>query len=427
MTPETVCEGEAVVGPRAADPSLDFNPFVPPELEDPHPTLRRARKEAPVFFSEALQTWVVTRYTDVSGVLSDPARFSSLSALSNQHVAPFPAAVVAELDRGVRYEGGMVDMDPPVHTVYRRLFNRAFTARRLAQMHPRIERIATDLVRTFSLKGRGELVSEVAYPLPARVIASVFGWPDDDIDKLKRWSDQWIDIFAQQGTLPELVEAAKGVAAFQQYVRDFLYANLENPGDDFTGDLLRGVAEMEEPPSIDSLVGVVMTVLFAGHETATTLIGNTVRLLLQHPAELEALRRDPSLLPAAITESLRFDPPVASMYRTTTAEVRLGDVTLPKGAHLQVSFVSANRDASVFRDPDRFDICRPKEQPPLSFGRGIHYCIGAALAQAEAQCAVRGILLLPQLRLAPDQELRVAQAPTVRSNRAIWLEWESGP
>ncbi len=405
-------------------PSIDFNPFVPPQLQNPHTTLRQAREETPVFFSEALQTWVVTRHQDVTAVLADPARFSSLSALSNKPAAPFPPAVVAVLDEGIPYEGGMVDMDPPVHSLYRRLFNRAFTARRLSDMTPRIEQIVSALVSAFASKGRGDLVSEVAYPLPARVIASVFGIPERDVEHLKRWSDQWIIIFAQRGSIPELVEAAEGVVAFQCYVRDFLQARLDHPGDDLTAALLRAVREMDEAPSIDTLVGVVMTVLFAGHETTTTLIGNTVRLLLQHPGELEALRADPSLLPGAVIESLRFDPPVASMYRTTTAEVWLGGVTLPAGAHLQLSFVSANRDATVFPNPDQFDIRRPKDQPVQSFGRGIHYCIGAALAQVEARYAVHKIIGLPGLRLSADQEFHVVQAPTVRSNESIWLEWD---
>ncbi len=405
-------------------PTLDFNPFVPPHLLDPHPTLRRARQEAPVFFSEALQTWVVTRHEDVTAVLAEPSRYSSVAALSNKRAAPFLPAVVAVLDQGIPYEGGMVDMDPPVHTLFRRLFNRAFTARRLAEMNPRIECIVSELVTRFAAKGRGDVVAEVAYPLPARVIAGVFGVPDADIEHLKRWSDQWIIIFAQRGNEGELVDAARGVVTFQRYVRHFLQAQLANPGDDLTGDLLRAVADMDEPPSIDTLVGVVMTVLFAGHETTTTLIGSTVRLLLQHPFALKALRSDPSLLPVAISEALRFDPPVASMYRTTTCEVRLGGVTLPKGAHLQLSFVSANRDATVFPDPDTFDLRRPRDQPILSFGRGIHYCIGAALAQAEAQYALREIVKLKGLRLVADQELRVEQAPTVRSNESIWLEWD---
>jgi cytochrome P450 len=255
------------------------------------------------------------------------------------------------------------------------------------------------------------------------VIAGMFGLPDADIEDIKRWSDQWIIIFAQRGTLPDLVEAAEGVVAFQRYIWDLLQARLAEPRDDLAGDLLRAVAEMDDPPSIDTLVGVVMTVLFAGHETTTTLIGSTVRLLLQHPDALDALRSDSSLLPAAVTETLRYEPPVASMYRTTTCRVQLGGTDLPEGEHLQLSFVSANRDAAVFADPDTFDIRRPKDQPVLSFGRGIHYCIGAALAQAEAKYAIREIIGLPGLRLVPDQEFLVAQAPTVRSNESIWLEW----
>ncbi len=403
--------------------SVDFNPFASPHLEDPHSTLRQAREEAPVFFSEALHTWVVTRYDDVTAILADPLRFSSAAAITNVP-APPPPPILAVLSTGIPYEGGMVDMDPPVHTAYRRLFNRAFTPRRLVDMNPRIAQIVAELVGAFAAQGRGDLVRDVAYPLPMRVIAGIFGVPEADMDAFKRWSDQWLILLGQRGTMEELTTAAENVVAFQTYIRDFLEERRASPGDDLTGDLFRAVAELDDPPSTEALVGVVMTILFAGHETTTTLIGNAVRLLLEHPEELKAVKSEPSLLPATITETLRFDPPVPSMYRTTTCQAEVGGITLPEGTHLQLSFVSANRDPSVFPDPDVFDVHRPKDQPVLSFGRGIHFCIGAALAQAEGQQAVREVIGLKGLRFVPDRPVQVVQSATVRSNESMWLEWD---
>jgi cytochrome P450 len=407
----------------AFQPTVDYNPFAPPDLDDPHPTLRRAREGTPVFFSEALHTWVVTRHDDVCTILGDPVRFSSGAAITNVPTPP-PPPILAVLSKGIPYEGGMVDMDPPAHSTFQRLFNRAFTPRRLSAMNPRIAQIVGELVGAFAARGTGDLVAQVAYPLPMRVIAGIFGVPEADMGDFKRWSDQWLILLSQRGSMDELVTAAENVVAFQHYIHDFLEERRANPGDDLTGDLFRAVAELEDPPSTDALVGVVMTILFAGHETTTTLIGNAVRLLLEHPEQLEELRADSSLLPGAITETLRYDPPVPSMYRTTTCEVDVRDVKLPEGAHLQLSFVSANRDPFVFPDPDVFDIHRPKDQPILSFGRGIHFCIGAALAQAEAQQALREIIALKNLRFVPDRPVHFIQSATVRANESIWLEWD---
>jgi cytochrome P450 len=258
-----------------------------------------------------------------------------------------------------------------------------------------------------------------------RVIAGVLGVPESDMGAFKRWSDDWLLLISQRGTMEELVTAAKGVTDFQRYIHGFIEQQRLNPCDDLMGDLVRAVAEMDEPPTTNALVGVIMTILFAGHETTTTLIGNTVRLLLQHPDQLEAVSADPTLLPSAVTEVLRYDPPVPGMYRTTTKDVEIGGVWLPAGSHLQLAYASANRDEDVFDEPDRFDIHRAKDQPILSFGRGIHFCLGANLAQTEVREVVAQLLeSLPGLRFMPGHEMRPVQSATVRGNAEIWLEWD---
>jgi cytochrome P450 len=404
-------------------PSVDFNPFIAPDLEDPHPKLREARARWPVFFSPALGTWVLTRYGDVLAALADPGRFSSAASITNDR-APLPGPVLKALSCGIAYQGGMVDMDPPEHTMYRSLFNRAFTPRRIAAIEPRVAAAASRLMASLRPKGSGDLVRDFAFPLPMRVIASLFGIPESDMDDFTRWSEQWVVLTARRGTTAELVSAAEEVVAFQRYIHGLLEDRRAAPGDDLLGNLFRAMADLDEPPTTDALVGVIMTILFAGHETTTALIGNAVRHLIAHPEQLAEARSDSSVLPGTITEVLRFDPPVSSMYRTATTAVEVGGVSLPAGSHIQLSFVSANRDEQVFADPDRFDIHRAKDQPILSFGRGAHFCIGAALGQMEARVALEQVLTLPGLRLIPGRPVRPIQSATVRSSDAIWLEWD---
>lgn len=418
----------AKVGAPTPEPSFDYDPFTFPGLEEYHAQLKQAKAQCPVFFSPAMKTWVVTPHAEIFQALTDPATFSSIHSITNVPTPP-PEEVLEVLAQGIPYEGGLVDMDPPVHTVYRKLFNqaftRSFTPRRLTALEPRIKELVAELTAAFAVGGRGELVRNFAFPLPARVIAEVLGIPESDLQDFKRWSNDWLTLLGQLGTVPELLSAARGVTEFQQYIYDFLEVQRLDPGENLSGDLVRALAEMDEAPPTNPMVGAIMTMIFAGHETTTTLIGNTIRLLLEHPDQMQQVRDDPSLVPAAITETLRYDPPVPGMYRTATDEVEIGGVHMPAGSHIYLSYAAANRDPEVFPEPDRFDVHRVHDRPILSFGRGIHYCIGANLAQLEAKEAVTQLLTaLPGLRFAPGHQVRPLQSATVRGNAEIWLEWD---
>ncbi|MGH3994237.1 MAG: cytochrome P450, partial [Pseudonocardiaceae bacterium] len=197
------------------------------------------------------------------------------------------------------------------------------------------------------------------------------------------------------------------------------------PGnDDLVADIVASTADVPAPPSDNALVGLVMTVLFAGHETTTSLITNTVKLLLQHPDQLAEVRADRNLLPAAITETLRYDPPVPGMYRTTTTDVAVGGLSLAAGEHLHLSFAAANRDPAHVTEPDRFNLHRPDKGGHLSFGYGIHACIGAALGQLETRVAIEVLLdRLPNPRLA-DEEIVPIVSATVRGTQNLHLAWD---
>lgn len=408
-----------------APQGIKYDPFTAPDRDDPHPTLRHAREHQPVFFSEALGTWVVTRYDDVVAVMRDPTRFSSLAAITNRPGPP-PPEILEILARGVPYEPNSVDLDPPRHSVFRGLIQGAFTPRRIHALGPAVRSLADQLVDAFVTRGEVDLVSAFAYPLPTLVIGDLLGVPRDDMESFKRWSDEWLVLLGQLGDMERIKAAAREVVDFQHYVAGMIAARRRTGGDDLVASvaLAADAIPAAERPSDNGLVGLLMTVMFAGHETTTSLLVNTLKQLLQHPDQLARVQADRGLLPAAIAEALRFDPPVPGMYRTTTEPVRLGGVDLPAGAHMHISFASANRDDAQFKDPDRFDIGRGAKTPHLSFGHGIHACVGAALAQLEGRVAL-GVLLdrLPGLRL-PPQVIEPTVSATVRGTRRLLIAWD---
>ncbi|KIG17365.1 putative cytochrome P450 hydroxylase [Enhygromyxa salina] len=403
--------------------TFNFDPFNA-HRDDPHTPLRKARREHPVFFSPALGTWVITRHADVVAALRDPARFSSANAITNVPAAP-PPEILEVLAAGIPYEPNSVDLDPPRHTKFRALINQAFTPRRIHAKQPTITALAHAAIEGFAHAGTADLVAEFAYPLPARVIADLLGIPSEDLPAFKRWSDEWLVMIGQIGDLDRQRKAAAAVVEFQHYIAAMIAARRTRPSEGLVSDVVAAVQDMPDPPSDNALVGLLMTVLFAGHETTTSLITNTIKLLLQHPEALAQVRADAELIPAAITETLRFDPPVPNMYRTTTADVRVGGVDLPAGEHLRLSFASANRDAACFADPDRFDLHRADKANHLAFGQGIHACVGAALAQLEARVSVQALLeRLPGLRLVEGALIEPVVSATVRGTRRLMLAWD---
>ncbi|ACY17231.1 cytochrome P450 [Haliangium ochraceum] len=405
-------------------PSLDFDPFSGAQLDDPVPFLNQARATTPVFFSPPLGTWVVTRYDHVVEILRDPARFSSAASTTNVPGPP-PPPVLEVLSRGVAYAPNSVDLDPPRHTLFRRLINKAFTPRRIESMGPEIERFAHQLIDDFT-GDQCELVAAFAHPLPTLVIASVLGVPRQDLGAFRRWSDEWVVLLAQRGDMARLVQAAGEVVAFQRYVADLVAQRRRAPQDDLISAIVEAAAELEEAPTEAELVSLLMTVMFAGHETTTSLIVNTVKQLGLHPVERDRALADRGLIPAAISESLRLDPPVPSMYRTATEAVEIGGVALPAGAHIQLNFAAANRDPARFDEPERFDLERAEPERHLSFGRGIHYCVGAALALLEGRIAIAALYdRLPGLELVPEQRIRIRPSATVRIPERVLARWRA--
>ncbi|KFA88248.1 cytochrome P450 [Archangium violaceum] len=402
----------------------EYNPLVSPQLEDPHPFLARARREAPVFFSATLGAWVVTRHADISAVVADTTRFSSAESIT-VGAATMPPEVVTALMDGYPLVPSLVDNDPPAHTRFRGLVSKAFTGRRLTEKEPSIRALVDELISGFMHEGQADLFLRFAHPLSASIIAAILGIPREDISRFRRWSDDLSTVLAAHGPVENQVAAARGVVDFQRYLASALEERKTAPREDLLSDIVTEGQGMTPPMSMAELVSLLMQVHFAGHETTAGLIVGGVELLLDNPEQLQALRNEPDLIAGAVEEAVRMVSPVHAMFRTALEEVEIGGVTIPKGAHIRIVYASANRDEARFHEPERFDIRRPDVKKHLAFGHGLHFCVGAPLARLEARLALEALLRrLPGLRLVPGQKPGFLRSVTVRRHESLEVAWD---
>jgi hypothetical protein len=378
------------------NPATNANPF---------PEFARLRVEDPVHWSPAMKAWIVTRYADVKQV-----------ALNNQQISadrltPF-FKTNAEYQRGsidslVRYlNHWMVFRDPPDHTRLRRLFNKAFTPTSVANLKPNIEDIVTHLIDGMEAKARrGEevdYIADFAYPLPASVIMDLLGVPRSDLKRVKVWSD---DIALFIGTAQvagnKYLRAEEGARAMSGYFRELVEARTVAPRDDMISQLVLA-RDDRDALSTDEIIGTCILLLFAGHETTTNLIGNGFLYSMKHREQWERLIGAPALAESAVEEFLRYDGPSGAVARVAAGDLEMAGKTIREGQRVFAFVNSANRDPEAFDDPERFDIGRA-QNPHMTFGHGIHFCLGAPLARLEAQIAVvRLAERLPNVRLYGD-------------------------
>lgn len=331
--------------------------------------------------------WVLLRYADVNAALRDHVRFS------NTGLFPEPAIPPREVTRNLLFS------DPPVHTQLRRLVSRTFSPRATAELKPHIEGVTAALLA--SVDGdHMDVVSQLASPLPVTIIADLLAIPDDDRAPFARWSDALAVAFSPVASDDAKAIAAPLVSEFNKYVRDLVVARRKEPADDILSSLLHdedggdGLTDREGAEMARMLIA-------AGNETTTGLIANGLDMLLAHPDQLDRLRRQPELIETAIEEVLRFSPPARMVFRRATQDTPIGSAVVRRGAYVTLDIEAANRDPREFPDPAAFDIARDPNRH-LTFGGGIHFCLGAPLARLEAAVALLQLLdRYPEL--APGQ------------------------
>jgi len=378
------------------NPATNANPF---------PEFARLRIEDPVHWSPAMKAWIVTRYADVKQVALNNRQISA------DRLTPF-FKTNAEYQRGsidslVRYlNHWMVFRDPPDHTRLRRLFNKAFTPTSVANLRSNIEDIVGLLIDAMEAKARRseevDYIADFAYPLPASVIMDLLGVPRSDLKRVKVWSD---DIALFIGTAQvagnKYLRAEEGARAMSGYFRKLVETRTAEPRDDMISQLVLA-RDDRDALSTDEIIGTCILLLFAGHETTTNLIGNGFLYSMKHREQWERLIATPALAESAVEEFLRYDGPSGAVARVAVHDLEMAGKTIRKGQRVFAFVNSANRDPEAFDDPERFDIGRA-DNPHMTFGHGIHFCLGAPLARLEAQiAAVRLAERLPDARLCGD-------------------------
>ncbi|MGY1643848.1 cytochrome P450 [Geodermatophilus sp. SYSU D00703] len=350
--------------------------------------LEDSRTRGQVHVDDRQECWQVLGHPEAGTVLSDPAVFSSdLSALQPR-----------QDDFALFQRGNFVRMDPPRHRTLRTLVSQAFTPRVVADLEPRIAELTGELLDAAG--ERFDLVDALAYPLPVIVIADLLGIPVSDRALFRRWADALLDQeIDPDRSLREVGEQAVTAVApvmheMNDYFLQYIRSRRARPGDDLTSKLVRAEVDGERLAD-EEIVGFVGLLLIAGHITTTATLGNSLVCFRDAPDAVRAVRADPALLPTAIEEVLRVRTPFPRLARITRADTEVGGVRIPAGQVVLVWLTAANRDARVFPEPDRFDVHRTPN-PHLTFGHGIHFCLGAPLARLEARVALR--LLLDRYR-----------------------------
>jgi cytochrome P450 len=366
--------------------TIAFNPFEPGYVEDPYGQLLALQEHDPVH-ETPFGAWYVTRYDDVLRLLRDPALRVDDANAKPTPLTAFAEEVLGDERNRDRFQS-MLDRDPPDHTRLRHLVSRAFTPRRIAEWRDRVQQLVDEKVDRAAEAGAIELVGDLAFPLPFEVISEMLGLPATDRDQIRDWSG--VVVRGLEPVLdPELLRAIEAAGQnLAGLVTEIIEWKRRNPDDGLLTHLIEA-EEQGDKLSDEELVAQVLLLFVAGHETTVNLIGNGVLALTRNPGELARLEAEPGLVANAVDELLRYDAPVQMTRRIPVADIEVHGRTIEPGTFVVCALAAANRDPRHFgADAQQLRLDRPDAGEHLSFGGGVHYCLGASLAKMEAQVAI---------------------------------------
>jgi cytochrome P450 len=365
-----------------------YDPFAPEMQQNPFPWYAALRENAPVWKHPASGIVFVSRHAHVSQILADTAtyssRFASQPTAGSDEVNRKIAAIMEE---GFPRVSTMLTEDPPLQTRYRKTVGKALSTRRILALEGKMRELTDEILDAWPARGRVDVMHTLSIPLPIRVIGHFLCMKPQVFPHVKRWSDSSVAGLGAIISDEQRIEAARDVVELQKYWQSELEARLAQPNDDIISALTQAEFEdetgAERRLDLPEMISIIQQLMVAGNETTTKVINETFKLLLENAAWWERMKADPSCVAAVVEEALRLSTPNQGMFRFVTRDTELDGVRLAKGAMIWLMFGSANRDASVFPEPDRFDPERPNFKESVAFGRGAHFCIGAPLARLE--------------------------------------------
>ncbi|MFJ5608296.1 cytochrome P450 [Streptomyces sp. NPDC093221] len=389
--------------PAAPSSGPAFEPWSPSFVADPYPAYEALRAAGRAHWFEPTRQWLIPHYDDVNALLRD-RRLGRTYLHRFTHEEFGRQAPPAEHEPFTTLNGnGMLDLEAPAHSRIRRLVAKAFTPRTVENLAPTVERLAAGLITSLHADGGGDLLSRVAEPLPVAVIAEMLGIPAADRGLLRPWSAAITGMFELNPTEESARRAVTASEEFSAYLHELIAARRTDPGEDLISALI-AAREDGDVLSEQEMISTIVLLLNAGHEATvnTTTIGWLT--LFHHPDQLQLLYDAPDRLRDGVDEMLRYDTPLQMFERWVLDDIEVGGTVIPRGSEVALLFGSANRDPARFTDPDRFDVTRPAaDNRHVSFGAGIHYCLGAPLARLELGASFGTFLRqAPGLRLVAE-------------------------
>lgn len=378
-----------------------FDPWNPEFVADPYPAYAELREGGRVRYFEPTKQWLVPHHADVSALLRD-RRLGRTYQHRFTHEDFGRSAPPAEHEPfHTLNDHGMLDLEPPDHTRIRRLVSKAFTPRTVERLKPYVDGLADGLVAGLVEAGGGDLLRDVAEPLPVAVIAEMLGIPESDRAPLRPWSAEICGMYELNPSQETAEKAVRASVEFSEYLRELIAHRGEHPGEDLVSGLIAAHDEGDRLTE-QEMISTCVLLLNAGHEATVNATVNGWWSLFRHPDQLAALRADHSLVPTAVEELMRYDTPLQLFERWVLDDIEIDGTTVPRGAEIAMLFGSANHDPSVFTAPGKLDLTR-EENPHISFSAGIHYCVGAPLARIELAASMRALLeKAPTLTLATE-------------------------